>query len=66
MATENMTQTERQRVFPDYFEKCNVLGWEFAQNVTEMIRLYGKYDDAVVRIFQNLKFVFFNLFLDIG
>uniref|UniRef100_A0AC34QKB2 Major facilitator superfamily (MFS) profile domain-containing protein n=1 Tax=Panagrolaimus sp. JU765 TaxID=591449 RepID=A0AC34QKB2_9BILA len=47
MATENMTQTERQRVFPDYFEKCNVLGWEFAQNVTEMIRLYGKYDDAV-------------------
>ena len=45
-----MTQTERQQTFEGYFEKCNTLGWEFAQNVTERIRLYGKNDDALVSV----------------
>ncbi|KAE9554879.1 hypothetical protein FO519_001907 [Halicephalobus sp. NKZ332] len=47
-ASENMTQPERQQVFQDYFEKCNALGWEFAQNVTEMIWLYGNNNDALM------------------
>lgn len=44
-----MTQEERQKIFPDYFEKCNQLGWEYAKNISDMIQLYSNQDKALVR-----------------
>jgi hypothetical protein len=37
-ATENLDPDGREAAYPDFFEKCNDLGWEFAENVTNLIK----------------------------
>jgi hypothetical protein len=51
-ATEKLNPDGREEAYPDFFEKCNDLGWEFAENVTQLVK--NQSDNTNVKLLRKI------------